>query len=97
MNQAQKNFLRSIELCPVYVRAWAGIQVVSTEALKIIAAHEQENNKSSSSSLVTDKEKKYFTKFAELSERKLLYATSESDLIKNKGDFEAAKLILQNY
>lgn len=96
LTQALKNFLRSIELCPVYVRGWAGVQVVSSEALKFISQDKsaQPNRKSE---LVTEKELKYFTKFSELSERKLLYMTTDEDSKIPKSEIAAAKAILQNY
>lgn len=88
--------MRSIELCPVYVRGWAGVQVVSSEALKFISQDKsaQPNRKSE---LVTEKELKYFTKFSELSERKLLYMTTDEDSKIPKSEIAAAKAILQNY
>lgn len=96
--QALKNFLRSIELCPVYVRAWAGVQVVTTEALKFINAPSSEKGHGNSKSpLVTEKELKYFTKFAEISERKLLYITTEENSEVPAAQIENAKKILQNY
>lgn len=88
LKQGLKNFLRSVELCPVYIRGWAGVQVVSTEALKFIEAGK-------ASSLLTDKELKYFKQFAEISERNLLYASSEKGA--SKTDIEAAKAILRDY
>lgn len=97
--QALKNFLRAVELCPVYVRAWAGIQVVTTEALKFIEAQQSEKGGSNggNAALVTEKELKYFTKFAEISERKLLYITTEENSKVPKAELEAAKKVLQNY
>lgn len=107
LKQALKNYLRSVELCPVYVRGWSGVQVVSSEALKVIEGKNASKKAAkpagksvqvtSPSSLLSDKEYKYFKQFAEISERNLLYATSEKEGNQSKPDIEAAKAILRDY
>lgn len=102
LKQGLKNFLRSVELCPVYVRGWAGVQVITKEALKINEKYVENTSNSNLSLNFSEKEKKQYTKLAELSERQLVYFTTESDSNKDQNvlsneETEAAKAILQNY
>lgn len=85
LSQAVKHFLRAVELCPVYVRGWAGVQVASQEILKLPEA----------SNKLQPMEKSRYTDLAEVSERRLLYIVSEK-----KGTPEnlaAANSILSEY
>lgn len=67
LSQAVRQFLRSVELCPVYVRGWAGVQVVSQEILKLPEAANK----------LSETDKSRYTDLAEVAERKLVYIVSE--------------------
>lgn len=85
LSQAVKNFLRAVELCPVYVRGWAGVQVVSQEILNLPEA----------SNKLQLAEKSRYTDLAEFSERKLLYIVSEKQ--GTPENLAAANSILSEY
>jgi tetratricopeptide (TPR) repeat protein len=80
-----QHFLRAVELCPVYVRGWAGIQIVSQKILTL---------SESASKLQADDKKKY-TELAEFAERKLLYIVSEKKATPE--NLAAANAILGEY
>lgn len=66
LSQAVKHFLRSVELCPVYIRGWAGVHITTKEILALPEA----------SSKLTQSQKDLYNQWSERSERKLTYIIS---------------------
>lgn len=82
---AVKHFLRAVELCPVYVRGWAGVQVSSHEILKLPEA----------ATKLEESEKSRYSDLTEVSERRLLYIVSEKQ--GTPENLAAANAILTEY
>lgn len=82
---AVKHFLRAVELCPVYIRGWAGVQVSSQEILKLPEA----------TAKLEESEKSRYSDLAEVSERRLLYIVSEKQ--GTPENLAAANAILTEY
>lgn len=85
LSESVRHFLRAVELCPVYVRGWAGVQVVSQEILKLPEAANK----------LQENEKSIYTNLAETSERRLLYIVSEKQATPQ--NLAAANAILGEY
>lgn len=82
---ALKHFLRAVELCPVFVRGWAGVLVISKEIL---------DAKDLTGKLATVEKEKYI-KLKELAESRLVYIVSEK--LGTSEQLSAAKAILDEY